>query len=196
MTGNKQYKISKSIIFIFVFALFFSMNFVQSITNNNSASKLDTNKMVLKPNVRHEEYTLVEGQTVTFSYNSITVYLEHFFNFSVPDYSNGTINVESEQFDDYNPGFVLGELGIGESFTENCTFVGTYTQGDRIQYYEIEFTLSTGQNATIIFTHIIWDYYVYQLGIGGIIGFSVAGVAIITLIILYLKPKRKEYVNI
>ncbi len=196
MTGKIKDRFRTSLIFSLIFMMCIGTSFVHCFSNDNLSQKMEINKMILEPFIRYEKYSIVGGSSVTFYYQSRTVYYNHFFNFTVPNYSNGSIIIESEQVDNFNPSFLTGELGIGETFVENCTFVGSFTQGDKIDYYEIKFTLGTGTNTTIIFTHIIWDFYVYKMGIGGIIGFSIAGIAIIVLIIFLVKPKRKEYANV
>ena len=84
-------------------------------------------------------------------------------------------------------------LTPGESLAGNYTYVGEYSSSGTL-FMDFEFTVQTGGNATVIFEAILWDTYVYRMGLTGYIILGSLGGVFVFFVIFYLffYNKRKK----
>ena len=181
--------ISKSITILFVFFII-GVN-IASGKVPDEVKNVDMQGLVNRPLHIDETWFFESGDFAGYYIAEKGTFSDIFFNFTVTDNSNGSVYLDFEVGESYNPQLSERSLAPGESYGGNFTYVGTYGGENRKTLYtNFDAHLESGTNATFIFEMIIWDYSIYKVDVWGYVTIGVLSGTFILIIIIVLRSGK------
>lgn len=167
------------------------MNVVSGIMPDNETGN-EVQEMVQQPDHFSRSWfieTLDQGAGLAFgrSYN----HEDFFYNFTVMSNSSDSVIFDFEGDFEYNPFIVNMILAPGESFGGNFTYIGEYGSSGT-EFLDFRFAVESGGNATVIFEAILWDTYVYRMGLTGYLLIGSFAVVFVVFVIVFIRSGRKK----
>ena len=165
------------------------MNVVSGIIPDNSHG-IETNEMVQQPEHFGRTWFL-ESISSRAGGGFGRAYNHEFFFYNFTVMSNSTASVIFEIKGSYHYSPTLGNMTLapGESLGGNFTYIGPYGVSGTM-FMDFESKLESAGNATVIYEVIIWDTYVYKMGLTGYLTIGGFCIVFIVFVIVFLRSGR------